>query len=197
MWAMASGIAMSHVNGTAWRPFDLGAAGVVFNPLLGNFATSDGRMINITCLQPLKYWQEFCRVIGRRDLVDDIRFADHESLTANAAEAKSVVEETISSRTLAEVRELLADFDGQWTPVLDSLEIIDDPQAVANHYVQDLENEAGVPFKLVTTPVQFNGSPSAVGRAPGFNEHGDEILTGDLGLTMDEVIDLKVKGAVT
>jgi crotonobetainyl-CoA:carnitine CoA-transferase CaiB-like acyl-CoA transferase len=197
MWAMASGIAMSHVSGTAWRPFDLSAGGMVFNPLLGNFSTGDGRMINITCLQPLKYWQEFCAVIGRDELISDERFVDHESLTANAAEAKAVVDETISSRTLPEVRELLADFTGQWTPVLDSLEIIDDPQAVANNYVQDLENEAGVPFKLVTTPVQFNGEASRVGRAPGFNEHGDEILTGDLGMDMDEVIELRVKGAVT
>ena len=46
MWAMASGIAMSHVNGSAWRPFDM--AGMVFNPLLGTFPTADGRMINIT-----------------------------------------------------------------------------------------------------------------------------------------------------
>ncbi len=197
MWAMASGIAMSHVSGSAWRPFDLGALGKVFNPLLGNFPTSDGRMINITCLQPLKYWQAFCRVIGRKELIDDARFVDHESLTENAGEAKAIVDEVIRSRTLDEVRVLLADFDGQWTPVLDSLEIIDDPQSVANNYVQDLENEAGVPFKLVTTPVQFNGAASPVGRAPGFNEHGDEILTGDLGLDMDEVIDLKVKGAVT
>lgn len=195
MWAMGSGIAMSHVNGTAWRPFDM--SGMVFNPLLGNFECSDGRMINITCLQPLPYWQEFCRVIGREELITDERFADHESLTAHAADAKEIVVATISSRTLAEVRELLADFSGQWTPVLDTLEIIDDPQAVANGYVQDLENEAGVPFKLVTTPVQFNGSPAPVHRAPGFNEHGDEILTGDLGLDMDAVIELKVKGAVT
>ncbi|MEZ5166689.1 MAG: CoA transferase [Acidimicrobiales bacterium] len=197
MWAMASGIAMSHVSQTAWRPFDLGAGGVVFNPLLGNFATADERMINITCLQPLPYWQEFCRVIGREELIDDPRFVDHPSLAANAREAKDVVEEVISSRSLDEVRALLANFSGQWTPVLDSLEIIDDPQVAANNYVQDLENEAGVPFKLVTTPVQFNGTPSPVGRAPGFNEHGDEILTGDLGMTMDEVIELKVSGAVT
>jgi hypothetical protein len=33
-------------------------------------------------------------------------------------------------------------------------------------------------------------------RAPEFNEHGDDILTGDLGLDYDTVIDLKIKGVV-
>ena len=196
MWAMGAGIAMSGVSGTPWRGFSLGGRNT-FNPLVSSYRTSDDRHLALCCLQAFRYWAPLCEAIGRPDLITDERFADHDSLTANAAEAKAVVEETISSRTLDEVRKLLADFSGQWTPVLDTIEIIDDPQAVANGYVQDLENEAGVPFKLVTTPVQFDGEPAPVHRAPGFNEHGDEILTGDLGLDMDEVIDLKVMGAVT
>ncbi len=194
MWAMGAPIAMSHVNGEASRPIDISGFGL---PMLGNYRTADDRTINITCLQPLPYWQEFCRVIGREELIDDDRFASHDVLMANGAEAKAIVAEVIGARTLAEVRELLADFSGQWSPVLDSLEIIDDPQAIANDYVQDAETVDGEPFKLVTTPVQFDGVPAPVGHAPAFNQHGDEILTGDLGLDAEAVIDLKVKGAVT
>ena len=107
-----------------------------------------------------------------------------------------MVNEVVTSRTLEELRELFADFSGQWTPALDTLEIIDDPQVVANGYVQDAVTEDGVPFKLVAVPVQFNGEPAAPGRAPGFNEHGDEILTENLGMDWDDVIDLKIKGVV-
>ena len=32
-------------------------------------------------------------------------------------------------------------------------------------------------------------------RAPGFNEHGEEIL-GELGIDFDTVLDLKVRGVV-
>ena len=197
MWAMALGISMSDQSGNAWRPFDMGSGGLVLNPLLGVFTTADDRRINFVCLQPLPYWQDFCRVIGREELIDDERFADYDSLTANAAEAQAVVIEWIGARTMAECREQLADFTGQWTPVLDALEIIDDPQSIANDYVQECETSSGAPFKLVTTPVQFDGQPAPVHRAPDFNEHGDEILTGDLGMDMEEVIELKVKGAVT
>ena len=34
------------------------------------------------------------------------------------------------------------------------------------------------------------------GKSPDFNEHGDQILTEQLGLDWDTVIDLKVKGVV-
>ena len=55
---------------------------------------------------------------------------------------------------------------------------------------------AGVPFTLVSTPVQFNGEPAPTTRGPEFNEHGDEILTEKLGLDWDTIVDLKVKGIV-
>jgi hypothetical protein len=44
--------------------------------------------------------------------------------------------------------------------------------------------------------VQFNGEPAPTARGPEFNEHGDEILTGMLGLDWDTILDLKVKGVV-
>ena len=72
----------------------------------------------------------------------------------------------------------------------------EDPQALANGYVQEVQTKDGVPFRLVATPVQFGGEPSAPRRAPEFNEHGDTILTEELGLDWDSVIELKVKGVV-
>ena len=62
-------------------------------------------------------------------------------------------------------------------------------------YLPELEYD-GYPYKLVATPVQFDEQPSVPGKSPDFNEHGDEILTGMLGLDWDTVIELKVKGVV-
>ena len=54
----------------------------------------------------------------------------------------------------------------------------------------------GVAFDLVATPVQFDEKPSGTRRAPEFNEHGDEILS-ELGLDMEAILELRIKGAVT
>ena len=46
--------------------------------------------------------------------------------------------------------------------------------------MQDCETADGKPFRLVAAPVQYDEQPATPGRAPEFNEHGDEIL-GELG----------------
>lgn len=83
----------------------------------------------------------------------------------------------------------------QWSFAQDSLEAIVDPQVVANGYIGDATTAKGVDFQLVTAPVQFDGVPAAPKRAPGFNEHCDEILAG-LGFDLEAVMELKVDGVV-
>jgi hypothetical protein len=43
--------------------------------------------------------------------------------------------------------------------------------------------------------VQFDEEPPQPGRAPEFNEHGDDILQ-SIGLDWDTIVDLKVRGVV-
>jgi crotonobetainyl-CoA:carnitine CoA-transferase CaiB-like acyl-CoA transferase len=43
--------------------------------------------------------------------------------------------------------------------------------------------------------LQFNETPPDITRAPQHGEHTDEVLLA-AGLDMDEILDLKVKGAV-
>jgi len=54
----------------------------------------------------------------------------------------------------------------------------------------------GVRRELVANPVQFDRTPPTLSRAPLFAEHTDEILR-ELGRTDDELIALKIAGAVT
>ena len=193
MWAMGQPIALSLLLNQPWRPPPADA--VRLNPLSANYQTKDGRWIALTCLQAGKYWPHVCKAIDRPELATDPRFADHASLLGNSADAAELLRQAFAERTLAEWRERLADFVGQWAVVQDTLEAATDPQSVANGYIQECRTAEGTPFKLVTAPVQFGGAPARPGRAPQLNEHGDEILS-DLGLDWDTVVGLKVRGVV-
>jgi crotonobetainyl-CoA:carnitine CoA-transferase CaiB-like acyl-CoA transferase len=193
MWSMGQAIAVSLLLGRPWAPPPNDRLGS--NPISRNYTTQDGRVLAFTCLQAGKYWPTLCEAIGRPELATDPRFADHASLMENNLAAVELLDEVFASATLAEWRERLADFDGQWAVVQDTLEAVEDPQAVANGYVQELTSASGVPFRLVTAPVQYDEEPAVPGRAPDLNEHGDELLA-ELGLDWDAIVDLKVRGIV-
>jgi crotonobetainyl-CoA:carnitine CoA-transferase CaiB-like acyl-CoA transferase len=193
LWAMGQAVALSLVLGVPWTPPP--ASRLTSNPLSRNYETKDGRVLAFTCLQAGKYWPLLCRTIGRPDLEHDPRFADHAALLANSLDAIAALDEVFAEATLEEWRSRLEVFTGQWAVVQDTLEAAADPQTVANGYLQDCRTASGVPFRLVAAPVQFDDEPAPAGRAPEFNEHGDEILT-ELGLDWDAIVDLKIRGVV-
>src|SRR5699024_1871619 len=100
-----------------------------------------------------------------------------------------------AKKTLAEWRIALKDLQGAWSVIQTPLEVVNDPQVLANGYISDLEDAAGTAFKLVSAPMQFNEQPSELRRAPEHGEHTDQVLE-EIGLTMDDIIQLKVSGAV-
>jgi crotonobetainyl-CoA:carnitine CoA-transferase CaiB-like acyl-CoA transferase len=194
MWAMSPAIALSMQLEHSWRPGP-GGATAPFNPLVGNYRTQDDRFLAFSCLQGFHYWPAACRVIGREDLVDDERFATHELLAENAGAAREILSAVFRSAPLDEWRTRLENFEGQWSVAQDTLEVVADPQTVANGYMGETATADGVPYQLVTTPVQYGGSPAAPKRGPEFNEHCDEILA-SIGCSPEEIIELKVAGVV-
>ncbi len=193
MWAMSSGIALSLQTGVPWTSFSMQSGGG--NPLTGTYKTKDDRHICFVMLQAFHYWPDFCAHIEREDLVADSRFDSHENLTANAATARELIGEVIATKTLDEWSQRFHTLQGQWTPVKNTLEVAADEQARANGYMQSAVTADGIEFELVASPVQFNEQPTPTRRSPEFNEHGDEILL-EIGLDMDQIVELKACGAI-
>jgi crotonobetainyl-CoA:carnitine CoA-transferase CaiB-like acyl-CoA transferase len=196
-WAMALSIDISLLLGQAIPVAPLDAPPwLAFNPTIGTYRTADGRWISLTMLQPGRYWADLCRHIDREDLASDERFDSGEKLIHNAAEAGAMIAEAIASRPYHEWLERLATLEGQWAPAQDALEAANDPQVRANGYLAKVTDAEGNERELVTSPVQFDESPPMLVRAPQFAEHTDEILR-EIGRTDDEILSLKIDGAVT
>jgi crotonobetainyl-CoA:carnitine CoA-transferase CaiB-like acyl-CoA transferase len=193
MWALGATIALSRLTNAPWRP--AGHDRAHQNPLVRTYVTLDDRHLSICCLQAAHYWPEFCGIIGRPDLAVDPRFADMASLLEHGREAAEVIAALIAEQPLSVWRRTFEPFTGQWTVVQNSVEVGEDPQAVANGYLQDCITAGGIPFQLVAAPIQFDEEPPTPRRAPEFNEDGDSILE-SLGYDWETIVSLKVRGVV-
>ncbi|MBV8345964.1 MAG: CoA transferase [Mycolicibacterium sp.] len=191
LWAMGHTVALTKHLGQLLEAPSPGVHGSPVNPLVGVYATADGRYISFVMMQPTKFWADVCRHMDLAELADDPRFATVELIAANTPEAVEILSKAMATRTLAEWSERFSTLAGQWAPVQDTLQAADDAQIRANEYLV----EAGE-LELVANPVQFDVAAPHAGRAPGFAEQTDEILL-ELGLDWDRIIELKTAGAVT
>jgi len=196
-WATALSVNNALLTGEVPPVAPLGSASSnSFNPIIGNFKTSDNRWINLTMLQAGRYWADVCRHLDREDLIEDERFDSAEKLMARATEAGQLVAEAFAAKPYSYWLEKLQTLEGQWAPNNNALEVGQDPQVRANQYIVPVVDAEGNQRELVASPVQFDERPPSVTRAPQFAEHTDDLLR-ELGRTEDEIIKLKIDGAVT
>jgi crotonobetainyl-CoA:carnitine CoA-transferase CaiB-like acyl-CoA transferase len=191
LWSLGHTVALTTHLGQRLEAPSPGVHGSPINPLVGLYATSDGRHISLVMMQATKFWADVCRHIDRPELGDEPRFATDEKIAANTAEAVEILTKAIATRSLAEWGERFATLAGPWAPVQDTLQAAGDPQIRANQYMV----QAGE-LELVANPVQFDVAAPEPRPAPGFAEQTDEILM-ELGLDWERIIELKTAGAVT
>jgi crotonobetainyl-CoA:carnitine CoA-transferase CaiB-like acyl-CoA transferase len=167
----------------------------VANPLVSNYKSSDGRWIALCMLQRDLYWDGLCEAIGRADLLSDPRFTTPEDRTANGADMVAELVKTFETETLAHWREVLARQRGQWDVVRLVSEVGQDPQAVFNGFIQQVDYGQGRALPIVANPVQFDRTPPDIRPAPEFGADTDRVL-GALGMDEAAIIDAKISGGV-
>jgi crotonobetainyl-CoA:carnitine CoA-transferase CaiB-like acyl-CoA transferase len=166
------------------------------NPLTGAYRTSDGRFVQLSMLQPTRYWPEFCRLMRLHDLAEDPRFTSLEAMAEHSETAQQIVGDAIGNLTFAECQAQLRKGRGQWAPVQDAWEIANDEALAANGRIAEIVDAEGHPQKLVANPVTFDDDAASLTRAPQFAEHTDGVLR-ELGIDDDRLIELKIAGAIT
>jgi crotonobetainyl-CoA:carnitine CoA-transferase CaiB-like acyl-CoA transferase len=194
-WAGQLNVSLALMSGGPLPKFDP-SSGHTTNPLTGTYRTKDGRYLNLVMLQPGRYWPEFCARIGRPELASDVHFDSAAKLMANAAEAAAIVADVLGERTKDEWVEAFDGMEGQWAVVQNTFEVGHDVSLRAIGQIADVVDAEGNTRQLVGSPVQFDREALPITRGPLFAEHTDEILR-ELGIDDDELLQLKITGAVT
>ena len=163
------------------------------NPLVGPHKTADGRWLILNMIDDTRHWAPACRALGLDDLVDDPRCVDTATRAQHAQELHDRIREAIESRTLADLRTRLAAEDTISSALASPLEVIDDPQVIANGYLA--KHPTHPTARLACAPMQFDDEQVVIRRAaPEIGEHTDEVLT-EAGFSADAIAALRAAGA--
>jgi crotonobetainyl-CoA:carnitine CoA-transferase CaiB-like acyl-CoA transferase len=170
-----------------------------FNPLFNYYRCADDRWIALAMLQAERYWADFCRALGRPDLLDDERFADAAKATAHRVEAIEIFDAVFATRPRADWMKQLGDSPGDFifTLVNSIDDLATDPQMLANDYIAEFDHPRFGPTQMVGLPVGLSETPGRIRRpAPELGQHTEEVLVDLLGYDWDRIAELRKREAI-
>jgi len=178
MWTLSSDVATAkHLSETELAQVN---ASFKSNAFTSIYETSDSRWIQLMFLDPnpATYWPELCKRTDRNDLMQDPRFVDIESRNENGETLIEELRGTFRKKDLSSWREAFKGWEAPWEVIQNIKEVANDPQALANDYLFDVQVADGTDVTLVTGPVSFNGSavPSDPRCAPELGQDSGELL---------------------
>jgi CoA:oxalate CoA-transferase len=182
-----------------YYPIDYLNAGVVAGPVGGRHShiapygvlpAKDGYLVLAIFVG--KFWRLFCEAIGRTDLISDDRFRGAPDRLKNREALYSILEDVMRTRTREEWSTIFDAVRLPYSPVL-TVDQVAEHQVMRERemFLETVHPEAGRVF-VSGRPVKFPDRASfEVSPSPSLGRDTDEILTGRLGLTSEEIDELR------
>jgi crotonobetainyl-CoA:carnitine CoA-transferase CaiB-like acyl-CoA transferase len=159
------------------------------------YPARDGH-VAILCIKE-NHWSNLLRAMGREDLADDPRFTTNALRVKNLEDTDAVVEAWTTTRTREEIFAAIKQFRIPCAPVRDLEEVMADPHMHARGMLEWVDHPELGRVVLPNSPIRIHGAdrPETV-PSPALGQHNDEVYGGLLGLSPDEIADLRAKGAI-
>lgn len=155
----------------------------------------DNDYVYLICTTP-EMWKALCQTIGRPEIAEDPRFSDRKERMKNMDELTAIIESWTGQRDKHEVMRLLGGAGVPCGAVLDSVELLNDPHMKERGMVVTVDHPARGPFTMPGCPVRLEDSPAEVKAAPLLGQHNGEIYGELLGMTANDLDQLKQQGVV-
>jgi formyl-CoA transferase len=155
----------------------------------------DNDYVYLICTTP-EMWKALCQTIGRPEVAEDPRFNDRKERLKNMDELTAIIESWTGQRNKHEVMRLLGDAGVPCGAVLDSVELLNDPHMKERGMVVTVDHPARGPFTMPGCPVRLEDSPAEVTASPLLGQHNGEIYGELLGITANDLDQLKQQGVV-
>jgi crotonobetainyl-CoA:carnitine CoA-transferase CaiB-like acyl-CoA transferase len=166
-----------------------------FGPLWNVYKGSDGKYFALAMLED-RWWPGVCQTIDEPELEGDPRFDTAQKRFEKAQDLTAHFDEVFARRPAREWVQRFHEHGLMAAPVQDYEDLVNDPQVVANGYVQEVERPGHEPVRMVGVPVKFSRTPGEIRRlAPALGEHTHEVLL-ECGLTQEETDQLERDGVI-
>lgn len=166
------------------------------NPIFNSYCAKDGRWFQLAMIQSDVQWPDFCLAIEMTELENDPRFKDMDRRTENCEELIRILDDIFASKNRDEWQKRFRENDCIYGLIQNAVEVVNDPQALANDFFAKVHRPTVGEIRLVNTPVKFRQNPASVRElAPEVGQHNEEILL-NLGYSWEDIIRLKEQGVI-
>jgi crotonobetainyl-CoA:carnitine CoA-transferase CaiB-like acyl-CoA transferase len=159
-----------------------------------HYQTKDGKFILFCGIEP-KFWDHFCRAVGREDLLGDHRRDLVVDFGGGEDGLRLELQRIFQTKSLSEWMQVAVEHDIAMGPAVRFDEIQDDPHLVARGMVVTEHHPQFGDFLTLGNPIVVPGETFRVRSAPAHGEHTDEILA-ELGYDDATRDDLRAAGVI-
>ncbi|MDQ1334821.1 MAG: CoA transferase [Thermodesulfobacteriota bacterium] len=170
------------------------------NPRLApwnSYKAKDGHLA--ICVANNTQWNAFLKAIGREDLEGDDRFKNQEGRFKYSDDVEHIVNQWLENLTRKEALKRLREYKVPCDAVLEYEEILECPQLNHRKMIQEVIHpvSGNTGLKVAGFPIQFSDSEAGFERpAPYCGEHNEEVYKGLLGLSDEELEELKEENII-
>lgn len=163
---------------------------------LDNWETKDGQFICIVAAGD-GLFPRLARAIGREELLADPRFSSLAARAQHGDAINGIVGEWCRAHTAAEIEAIMLAAQVPVTRAFSIADIVDDPHYAARQDIVTVDDPTIGPLKQPAVYPRLSATPGRIERgAPKLGEHNDEIFRGLLGLSEEEIEELRALGVV-
>lgn len=158
-----------------------------------SYPTADGW---VTVLCPTdKHWRRLCSVMDD-PATEDPRFATMPGRCDDMDEVDAIVARWTSTRAKDDIAAALKGLKIPCAPVVTLPELLEDPHVQERGVLRTVTDEQGS-FMTLGSPLFLSDSPMVEPtRSGGLGEHTDQVLTEELGMSVDDIAKLRDAGVV-
>ena len=142
------------------------------------------------------HWRRLVRAIGREDLLNDPRMVDGPTRFENQAAVDAAITEWTSKRSKQEVTEIIAGAGVPCGAVLNTLELLHDPDLHARGMMQVIDHPLRGPVTVPGWPLRMSDTKVALKSSPVHGADSETIYAEWLGCTPAEVKDMRQRKVI-